>query len=259
MRCNNSRPSGAQNTTSLPTWVKDHFTQSLDSIETLMQIVHISECGIGGLRGIPGLMKALASDRGDEGNGDTAKRIETAEKEAALAQREIDTDFPVLHGLAVVALWSSLENFVKGFIVLWLVHRKDAYSAPALQRLRVKLGDYLHSSKAEQARYIVELLEQDLSSALKRGITRFESLLDPFYLSGGVLPDGCAEALFELQQIRNSIAHRNGRADRQLKAACPWLKVKLNQPITVSRSMLQRYVIACIQYMHARLNRVQDH
>ncbi|HEU4855467.1 MAG TPA: hypothetical protein VFS89_09335 [Nitrosospira sp.] len=242
----------------LPIWIKDHFKQSLDSIEMLMQLVHISERGISVLRGMPQLVKALARDNG-EGSGDAAKRIKSAEKEAALAQREVDTDFPVLHGLAAVALWSWLENFVKGFVVLWLIHRKDAYSVPAVQRLRIKLGDYAQLSKAEQAGYVVDLLEQDLSSALKRGITRFESLLDPFSLSGGTLPEGCAQTLFELQQIRNVIAHRNGRADRQLKAACPWLKVRLNQPFIISRPMLHRYTEACIEYMRARLYCVGDH
>lgn len=259
MQHKNISESKVQKAKSLPIWIKDHFRQSLDSIETLMQIVHISERGIAVLRGIPRLVKALARENADESNGDTAKRIESAEKEAALAQREVETDFPVLHGLAVVALWSWLENLVKGFVVLWLIHRKDAYSAPALQRLRVKLGDYSELSKDEQAYYVVELLEQDLSSTLKRGINRFDSLLGAFSLSGGVLPDGCAQTLFELQQIRNVIAHRNGRADRQLKAACPWLKIRLNQPVVISRPMLHRYTEACIEYMRVRLSCVGEH
>ena len=65
---------------------------------------------------------------------------------------EVDKDFPVLHGLAVVALWSWLENFVKGFVVLWLTHRKDAYSATVLQKLRVKLGAGLKRARLERTR-----------------------------------------------------------------------------------------------------------
>src|SRR5712691_8859916 len=122
----------------LPAWITDHFAQSIDSIETLIRIVSVSERGISVLRGMPRVIKAIAKAKDTEDTPDTAEQIESAEKEAALAQRELDKDFPVLHGLAVVALWSWLENFVKGFVVLWLAHRKDAYSATVLQKLRVK-------------------------------------------------------------------------------------------------------------------------
>jgi len=98
-------------------------------------------------------------------------------------------------------------------------------TVPAVQKLKVKLGDYILLSKAEQAHYLVELLEQDLASSLKQGVSRFENLLNPFSL-GGPLPDGCAKTLFELQQVRNVVAHRNGIVDRRLKSECPWLKVK---------------------------------
>ena len=157
-----------------------------------------------------------------------------------------------------MALWSWLENFVRGFVVLWLVHRKDAHSAAALQKLRVKLGDYLQLSKTEQAHYVVEFMEQDLASHLKRGVTRFDSLLEPFALVTSPLPDGCARTLFELQQVRNAIAHKNGNADRHLMSMCPWLKVKVNKPVAVSHEMLDRYATACMQYLVTRLYDVGD-
>jgi hypothetical protein len=242
----------------LPDWITDHFEQSLKSIETLMRIVSVSERGIGVFRGMPGVIKVIAKVKDTEDTPATAKLIESAEKEARLAQQELDKDFPVLHGLAVVALWSWLENFVKGFVVLWLVHRKDAYSATALQKLRVKLGEYLQLSKTEQAHYVVELMEQDLASPLRRGVTRFDSLFEPFALVTTPLPNECAKALFELQQVRNAIAHKNGNADRHLKSACPWLKVKINQPVPVSSKMLQSYSAACMQYLLVRLYDVGD-
>jgi hypothetical protein len=249
---------GAVAAKKLPAWITDHFEQSIHSMETLMRIVSISERGIGVLRGMPGVIKAIAKAKDTKDMPDTAKRIESAEKEAALAQQEVEKDFPVLHGLAVVALWSWLENFVKGFVVLWLVHRKDAYSATVLQKLRVKLGEYLQLPKTEQAHYIVELMEQDLATPLKRGVTRFDSLFEPFALVTTPLPDGHAKTLFELQQVRNAIAHRNGNADRRLKSTCPWLKAKINQPVRVSHKMLHRYSEACMQYVLARLYDVGD-
>lgn len=130
--------------------------------------------------------------------------------------------------------------------------KRDAKNVPAIQKLRVKLGDYLQLQKSEQAQFLVELLEQELAAPLKRGAKRFESLLEPFGISSA-LPEGCAKQLFELQQIRNAIAHRNGRADRRLRSECPWLKLKQNQQIQVSRKMLHGYSEASVQLLIAIL------
>lgn len=241
----------------VPAWAVSHFKSTVEAYETLGQLIHISEKGISVLRGMPKIVKVLADVEGSLSDPKSKKRLDLAEKEAALAETEVEKDFPVLHGFAVVALWSGLEHFTKSLIALWLTHRKDALTAPSVQRLKVKLGDYLQLSKAEQAHYLVELLEQDLASPLKRGVSRFESLLELFSL-GGSLPDGCAKTLFELQQVRNVIAHRNGIADRRLRSECPWLKVKLTQPVPVTREMLNHYFDAAMEYALTVFYRIGD-
>lgn len=252
-----ARLSNETSSRKLPKWITDHFTESLNSHELLMQITDISARGISVLRGMPKIVKVLADVEGNSDHPDSVKKFERAQREAELASTEVEKDYPVLHGLAVVALWSWMEHFVKGFVALWLMHRRDALDVPAVQKLRVRLGDYLQLQKAEQAQFLVELLEQELASSLKRGATRFESLLQPFGLSFQ-LPDGCSDALFELQQIRNAIAHRNGRADRRLRSDCPWLKLKINQPVMVSRKMLNAYSAAAGEFLLAFLYRVGD-
>lgn len=241
----------------VPAWITDHFTDSLNSHEQLLQIVEISARGISILRGMPKVVDVLSRVDGKSNDSDRVERLARAEKEASLAVAEAEKGFPVLHGFAVVALWSWMEHFTKGLVALWLMHRREAISVPAVQKLRVRLGDYLQLSKFEQAHLLVELLEQDLASPLKRGATRFESLLEPFNLTFP-LPSGCGQTLFELQQVRNAIAHRNGRADRRLRTDCPWLKLKLNQPIHVSHQMLRAYAEASGQYLLCLLYRIGD-
>ena len=241
----------------LPEWITNHFKESLNSHELLMQITDISAHGISVLRGMPKIVKVLADVAGNSDQPDTMKKLARAQKAAELASTEVEKDFPVLHGLAVVAIWSWMEHFVKGFVALWLMHRRDALDVPAVQKLRVRLGEYLRLQKAEQAQFLVELLEQEIASSLKSGASRFESLLQPFGLSFQ-LPEDCGETLFELQQIRNAIAHRNGRADRRLRSDCPWLKLKINQPVLVSRKMLDTYSEAAGKFLLALLYQVGD-
>ena len=241
----------------LPAWITDHFTAAMNSLELHMQIIEISARGISVLRGMPKIVQVLAKVEGKPDDPDSFKRLERAQKEADLASAEVARNFPVLHGFAVVALWSWMEHFVKGFVALWLMHRRDALEVQAVQKLRVRLGEYLQLPKAEQAQFLVELLEQELASPLKRGATRFESLLEPFGLSFS-LPEGCGQKLFELQQIRNAIAHRNGRADRRLRADCPWLKLKANQAVHIDHKTLHGYSEASLEYLLALLYRVGD-
>lgn len=222
-----------------------------------MEVVQISERGISVLRAMPNAMKVLAEVEGKLDDPATSKHLEQTERQAALATTEVEDDYPVLHGLAVVALWSWLEHFVKRLVALWVMNRPGALNAPAIQRLRVRLGDYLQLERDEQANFLVDLLEQEQGSPLKRGVIRFDSLLEPFELNCG-LPEGCAQTLFELQQIRNVVAHRNGRADKRLLSECPWLKVDLNEPVKISRRMLDAYGGAAGQFLLALLYRVGD-
>src|SRR6266508_264102 len=189
--------------TEVPDWITDHFRQSVDSVELLMQIVDLSERGISVALAMPDLIKALAEEVGTSDKSATSEKLVRAESRAVLASTEVERDFPVLHGLAVVALWSWLEHFVKGFVTLWMLHRRETLNTAAVQKLRVRLGDYLQLDRKEQAYFLVELLEQDLGSPLKRGVTRFASLLEPFGLTVP-LPDECGKLLFELQQVRNA-------------------------------------------------------
>lgn len=241
----------------IPPWATEHFELVANAIEDIGQLVRISERGVSVLRGMPRIVKVLAEVKGEPTDGDSKRRLEVAEKDAARAQTEVDSDFPLLHGLALVAIWSALEHFVKGLVASWILHRRDAIEAQALQRLKVKLGDYVQLSRPEQARYLVELLEQELAGPLKRGVGRFETLLNPFSL-GGAVPDDCAKSIFELQQVRNVIAHRNGRIDKRFRKECPWFKAKLNQPVQISREQLSRYQGASMQYALTIFYRIGD-
>ncbi|MGE3487717.1 MAG: hypothetical protein AB7L09_23595 [Nitrospira sp.] len=241
----------------VPHWATEHFELFVHGVQDIGTLVRITERGVSVLRAMPRVVKGLAGFKGKWTADATRKHLERAESDAARAQSELESDFPLLHGLAVIAIWSALEHFTKALVSSWILHRKDALAAPALQRLKVKLGEYLHLTRAEQACYLVELLEQDLSSPLKVGAGRFETLLEPFSLSGQV-PADCSKSIFELQQVRNIIAHRNGRADKRFRTACPWIKVKLDKPVHVSGKMLERYLDEAIRYALEVFYRVGD-
>ncbi|GAB2494817.1 hypothetical protein GCM10027084_05360 [Pseudoxanthomonas sangjuensis] len=240
----------------VPDWVTSHFESALEAEQSLIRAISISRSGISLVTRMPRLNKAVARVQGK--TGPDPERQKAIEEDAALAESEIKNDFPVLHSLATVGLWSWLEHLVKGIAIEWVKHNPSLLSGQPFNRLRVKLSDYVPLTKAEQSAYIIELLEQETSSSLKRGVNRFEALLDPFGLSGAV-PSKTSDSIFELQQIRNAIAHQNGRCDRKLKASCPWLKLKIGSPISISHRQLSNYSAACMDYGLLLLYRIGDH
>jgi hypothetical protein len=184
-------------------------------------------------------------------------RLDLAHKDAAGAQKEIDGDFAVLHGFGVVAIWSWLESFAKGLVALWLVHHPEFYSQPPFNKLRIPLGKFVQLSATEQAELVTELLEADLGSSLKVGVTRFESMLDSLGLSGSV-PRDAQRTIFELQQVRNVLAHKDAKADRAFVEACPWYSCQVGERVVIRTATFDTYGKVIGEYLLAVLIRVGD-
>ena len=229
-----------------PKWATAPFRQFVAHSERLRHLLHLSMAGISVLRGMPRIVGVLAkAEPGDA--DDTVKQLENARRGAELAQREVDEGFPLLMAQTVIALWSALEATIRLFLVRWLQHNKEAFDVDAIQKLRVKIGDYEQLKGEDRFFYILDRLEQESSAPLKCGVTRFELLLEPFGLAGGV-DEADRRSLFELHQIRNSIVHRSGIADRRLTEACPWLNLTPGDAVTIDRVMVDRFFGAAMSY-----------
>lgn len=251
-------------TSALPDWLAQFFAQSFASAQSIAILVDVSSGGIELIHGMPRVLRALhanttklaAAIKEDVELTRAEKGILEAEERAKLAEREFAQGFPLLNSFATVAVWSWLENSTKGLVALWIANRVDALSNPAVQKLKLRLGDYLQTPESERGYLIADLLEQEQASVLKRGVSRFQTLLDPFGLDADV-PKECTDAIFELQQVRNAIAHRAGVADRRFIADCPWLKAELNQRIAISSEQFSKYALQALTYWRAVLAKAE--
>jgi hypothetical protein len=207
------------------------------------------------LRGQPHMMKVLAGiDR--EQPLRWAKAKDKLERAVKLAHREVDDGFPVLYGQAAIALWSSLEALIRSLVAQWLANTPGAWQVDAVTKLHVKLGDYESLDRDERCLWITDLIDQEVSGPLRNGVDRFESLLQPFGLSGSVDPEG-RKTLFELSQIRHVLVHRNGTVDKRLVDACPWLGLKAGDHLVVTSSMWEAYSQTLARYVDELIQRVR--
>lgn len=244
----------------LPSWVRRPFEQFLQEIEALGDLVSLSAEGISRLRAMPTVIDALMTTEPHPSESKTARYkqdMERAKKQAALAKSEIKLGFPVLHGWAVVALWAHLESLIRVFVASWLKHRKTSWQVEPIQRLKIKIGEFVSIPKEQQHTFVAELLERDLGAKFRSGVTRFEALLDPFGLSGD-LPNIISDTIYEFGQVRNLIAHRASKVDRQFVQACPWLDVRVGTNFHISQDMLGRYFFAAEHYVTLLIYRVQE-
>jgi hypothetical protein len=59
--------------------------------------------------------------------------------------------------------------------------------------------------------------------------------------------------------MRNAIVHRGGKADRRLSESCPWLGLKVGDPIRVDHVKYGRYVEAAHKYLLECIQRTRVH
>ena len=237
-----------------PEWATQPFGEFLERTHRLGQLLHLSMSGISNLRGIPTLVELLA-EVAEEYKERSHDRLKAAKKEAELAEKEVAEGFPILHAQTTISLWSNLEAAIRLFIVRWIQNDKKALKTETIQRLRVTISDYESLEGEDRYFYILDRLEQELSAPLKMGITRFESILEPFDLSGPV-DENMRRDLFEFNQIRNVLVHRSGLADRRLINSCPWMNYKVGDAVKVSHEMIERYFEATYYYITELMVRV---
>lgn len=213
--------------------------------------------GISSIRAQPQIVEAIMAATSDESKK-TKEKLEHAKRDAELARREVESGFPILYSWAVVGLWALLESTVRTFISEWLKHKPTAWRTEPIKRLRIRLSEYESIPRNQRHRFVAEQLERQIGSNLKEGLNRFESLLDPFGLSGA-LPDQLRRDIYEFSQVRNLIAHNASKVDRRFKDSCPWLGLKIGDTLHVSNKMWAAYMKATLLYMTIIICRIGEH
>lgn len=166
----------------------------------------------------------------------------------AFAESEKSRGFPYLFGIASIRLWSLLEALVDDLIVEALKDPSGCEDQSLLSRLKGPLLEFRSASPEDQAEFLAETLKQAVESTLKQGIAKFEALLGPIGLGGGVA-DPIRKCFFELSHVRNAIVHRGGKADRRLIAACPWLPLSRGDLVCLNSRDFLRYMTAAYWYL----------
>ncbi|MEU2539981.1 hypothetical protein [Streptomyces iakyrus] len=193
----------------------------------------------------------------------TSEQKAEAEKRARFAKSEKERGFPLLHGQALMGMWGALEAFVEDFCVACMESFPDSLRSASVKKVKIALSDFMELSESDRLRYLVTEIQREKKIGLRSGIAVFEDLLNTIEINGesqsrlgGEVDRRVRDLLYEAQQIRNTLAHRGGIADRRLCDACPNLRLIPGQPVLLSLDYIETFDAAARVYALTVMNRV---
>lgn len=222
--------------------VIEWFSQQVEEID---RILAFSIEGITREKGARQIIDALADWHAASGKPVPTEELEgrrqRAQERAEFASTQIASGFPVLFGHATVALWSALETLVDDIVVASLKANHKYLARDAFAKIRIPLSEYERLDNDDRMRYLVTELARSSNSDLRKGITRFEVLLESVDM-GGAVSDGDRQTCFELWAVRNLLVHRSGITDRRFRELCPWLACDVGKAVSIGRAQYSAYL-----------------
>lgn len=241
----------------VPLWARVPIGGFGERLESIGRIMSLSRNGIDAIHQKPEILEFIIRQT-EVPPAKAALARRTAEDQSQMAKVEIEADFPILHELATVATWSSLEAFVRSYCANWVRNVPSAREIMAIQDLKVRLGDYEALDDTDRALWIIDQLDSGFKGPLKCGVNRFESLLKLFKLDGKV-DRKIKERIWDLNHVRNVIVHRCGIADVKFINACPHWKIKSGERVRVTAEVWHGYLSAVTNYGIEISQRVREH
>ena len=227
---------------------------ALNATVALFRFVSVAHEGLGIARHAKKAVSVVARAR-DGTNVLEPERLGWAEELEIFATQQTP-DFPFLYRLCAFRLWAILEAAVDDLVREVLQERAELRELPVFTKIEGPLIEFAMSTPDEQAETLVGLVKQRCAASLKKGAGRFESLLGAVGLDGPV-PDGARRVLLELSEVRNVVAHRDGKVDSRFISRCPWFAATKGEMLVVTGKDFDLYTGAVHWYLVELMRRIQ--
>ena len=230
-------------------WFMTRLNQSLIEVRAIADSLKLSIVGIGELISIPELYESLNAfhlrDRAEAPYSEAA--LARAYENAASARSLIMSGCLSQVSHTAIALWGCLESTVEDLVADVLQNHPPAKEVVSIRKLKIPLCEFETLTERERAVFIVKELSRSTSADLKKGVGRFESILEVVGLSG-LVPSHVRKRLFELSQVRNVLVHRMGVADSAFCTSCPEFGVSVGDRLNLTMDHLDSYWTAATEY-----------
>jgi len=174
-------------------------------------------------------------------------KVEDAQMFEERCRSEVSKGHPLLVAHSAVALWSALESTIPEFVKQFVKANPQVLDRPQFQKLKISAAEALKLSPEELVAFVVEELERATQSQVKWGVGRFDELVSALGVSP-VIDSTVRRDIFELSQVRNVIAHNRSVVDRKLVESCPWLDLRVGEPLRLTMADHHKYSAAVCRY-----------
>jgi hypothetical protein len=140
----------------------------------------------------------------------------------------------------LVGVWGVFESAIDEFVVSWIAARPDDVTLPPDIEIKLPPEAVLSPDLRKRAELLFQSLRKRRGLPYGRGVGRFGDALRVVGLDGPV-PPGVADAVYEMQQVRNLYAHRGGRVDERFVASLPHLPLAVGDAVPISPVMAYEY------------------
>jgi hypothetical protein len=229
-----------------------------DFYRTVFDTMALAICSMDGLLLVSSRPTQLEAIRDGfpvmKGVDDSTLGLKEAREKAEFVQRELDFRFPTLISQTIIALWGHLEAFAEDLATLVVEAEPSILENEKNSRIKVSLGDFA-APEEERSALIVKALQREVGSP--PGVNVFENLFERLGVGGNTERD-VKDWLFELQQVRNVLVHRQGKADRHFLRNCPRFGASAGERLQCSTPLMTLYSFAVVLYGATVARRLAD-
>lgn len=160
---------------------------------------------------------------------------------------------------SVLDLSSNIEIFLNEVLRAHIAFKPTLLDCDIADKVRISIRTFVLLSEDQRLDLIAEELLHELQRGSGRGIGRLTAVME---FLGYVVPldPEWTRSMFELQVLRNLIAHKWGNVDRRFASEMPALSSFVGQSVDVSPTALDIYCRALVGYLGAVAKRASlDH
>ncbi|WP_412030616.1 hypothetical protein [Deinococcus yunweiensis] len=204
---------------------------------------------------VANLASARASDITGKPIEDFKFLKDAADRQSEIYNSDIDYEKSKIVEMHLVYLWGKIDNLIKDILIEHVsidspespLNSENSSLVKILSKIPLS-ATFFGMSDKEKRIYIIEEIYQKNNESRKQGLGKFEDMLALFELSGPV-PRELSDKIFELQNIRNVIAHNSSIADKKFCERCPGLNYKAGQRLVLTHEDFNRHYSAVISYI----------